>query len=225
MTNEKTLPTGFKVVGVIRRSNNFTLPPINWTLWGSMYDVELWQAAALSLNINPDTIKDPTKFNHGNFKDRLRLLENWLPKKNRLMLCELAGKWSKIFKWQIPPELAAKARLYDELTTTEAAAPAAPAAKGETVPIASLGSDNDKKQDATGRCYWRAILNSNIKKIDKPKKAAVREIIKYLRELKDTRLPNRGKIDELVWIDDMGNEQCVQKKTVSTAASKARKLS
>lgn len=129
MTNEKTLPTGFKAVGVIRRSNNFTLPPINWTLWGSMYDVELWQAAALSLNINPDTIKDPTKFNHGNFKDRLRLLENWLPKKNRLMLCELAGKWSKISEWDIPLELAALARFYSEPTITEAAAPATPAAK------------------------------------------------------------------------------------------------
>lgn len=146
MTNEKTLPTGFKAVGVIRRSNNFTLPPINWTLWGSMYDVELWQAAALSLNINPDTIKDPTKFNHGNFKDRLRLLENWLPKNNRLMLCEFAGKWSKIFEWDIPPEIAALAKYYSELTKTETAAPAASAAKVEAVPDTSPSIDDVEEQ-------------------------------------------------------------------------------
>lgn len=84
---------------------------------------------------------------------------------------------------------------------------------------------DDKQRDATGQCYWRVIVNSNIKKMDKPKKASVRGVIKYLRGLNDARLPNKGKLDELIWIDDMGNEQCVQKKAISNAASEARKLS
>lgn len=145
VVNKKTPPEGFTPYGVVARQHEST-PPLDWKLWGSMYDVELWQAAALSLNINPDTIKDPIKFNHGNFKDRLRLLENWLPNNNHLMLCELAGKWSKIFKWQIPPELAAKARLYDELTITESAVPAAPAAKGAMLPDTSPSSDEVEEQ-------------------------------------------------------------------------------
>lgn len=128
MVNKKTLPEGFTPYGVVTRQYEST-PPINWTLWGSMYDVELWQAAALSLNINPDTINNPAKFNHDNYKNRLRLLENWLRNTNRVMLCELAGKWSKVCKWDIPPELAALAKYYSELTKTETAAPATPAAK------------------------------------------------------------------------------------------------
>lgn len=125
MTNKKTLPTGFKPYGTVARQHEPPPPPPDWNLWGSMYDVELWQAAALSLNINPDSIKDPDSFNFGEYKVRLLLLENWLPSQKRIMLCELAGKWSKVHKWQIPPELAALARFYDALTNKEANAPAA----------------------------------------------------------------------------------------------------
>lgn len=102
--------------------------------------------------------------------------------------------------------------------------PDAPAAKVGAGAGTSPSGDDDKQRDATGQCYWRAVLNSNIKKMDKPKKASVRGIIKYLRNLNDTRLPNKGNPDELFWIDDMRTEQCVIKKTVSTAASSARKL-
>ena len=149
MANEKTLPAGFKAYGTVSRLNNFTLSPIDWTLWGNMYDVELWQAAALSLNINPDTITDPARFNHGEYKNRLRLLVNWLAPQKRVMLCELAGKWSKVLKWQIPPELAAKASLYEAYRDTVTAAPAP---KVEAVAGASEKKEPPKKLAQT---WWR----------------------------------------------------------------------
>ena len=108
--------------------------------------------------------------------------------------------------------------------TPEPQAADAPAAKGEAVPVRSPSGDDDTPRDATGKVYWRAVLFSNIKKIDEHKKTSVRGIIKYLRGLGDNRLPNKGTHDELYWIDDMGNTQNVQKKAVSNAASDARKL-
>ena len=130
-----TLPAGFRPVGITAHRSQPYPPPPDWKLWGSMYDVELWQAAALSLNINPDTIKDPDRFNFDEYKDRLRLLKNWLAPQKRIMLCELAGRWSKVLKWQIPPELEVMASLYDELTNKEADAPAAKVEAGtDTTP-------------------------------------------------------------------------------------------
>lgn len=126
----KNMPAGFKPIGTVA-VRGFELPKPDWNFWGKHYDVELWQAAALSLNINPDAIKDPEHFYINEYKDRLRLLVNWLaprdehPYQVRVMLCELAGRWSKVLKWQIPPELAALARHYDEPTKTKTAAPAA----------------------------------------------------------------------------------------------------
>lgn len=100
--------------------------------------------------------------------------------------------------------------------TSEAAnAEKVQAAHNEAVGVTtSLGTTNV--------VYWRVVLYSNIKKIDEHKKSSVRETIKYLRQLKDERLLDKGDIDKLVWIDDMGNENTVQKKTVSTATSTAR---
>lgn len=100
----------------------------------------------------------------------------------------------------------------------------APAAKVEVVPSTNPSSDDDTQVDTTNLAYWRAILYSNIKKIDEHKKASARGIIKYLRGLKDNRIPNKGGHDELFWIDDNDSEQCVAKKTISNAASKARNL-
>ncbi len=153
MTNEKTLPTGFKAFGIVRRSDNFALPPISWAHWGNMYDVELWQAAALSLNINPDTIKDPDRFDSGEYINRLRLLVNWLAPQKRVMICELAGKWSKVLKWQIPPELAAKAAIYNAYRDTAAPAETnAPAAKGKAGTDVSAKKEPLKKLAQT---WWR----------------------------------------------------------------------
>lgn len=72
--------------------------------------------------------------------------------------------------------------------------------------------------------YWRAVLYTNIKKIDANGKANVRGVINYLRNLGDKRILNKKDVDVLHWIDDVGDEQTVTKKTVSTATSKARKL-
>jgi len=93
-----------------------------------------------------------------------------------------------------------------------------------TLPAKSQIVDNDKPIDTANLAYWRMILNSNIGKIDTIKKANVRAIIKYLRELGDKRLPNKGGHDELLWLDDEGTEHIVEKKTVSNAISDARKL-
>jgi hypothetical protein len=74
-----------------------------------------------------------------------------------------------------------------------------------------------------GLAYWKVVLRSNIKKIDEPKKADARAAIKYLRGLNDKRLPNKGDVDSLIWIDDNENEQPVTKKTIQNALSEARK--
>ncbi len=100
----------------------------------------------------------------------------------------------------------------------------APAGKVEAVPSTNPSSDDDTQIDTTNLVYWRVILYSNIKKIDEHKKASARGIIKYLRGLKDKRIPNKGGHDELFWIDDNNNEQCVAKKTINNVASLARKL-
>lgn len=83
------------------------------------------------------------------------------------------------------------------------------------------------KVEMSNLVYWRTILYANIQQFDNAApngKAEVRRIIKNMKELKDKRIPNKGSIEELVWIDDIGNEQTVTKKTVSTAISKARKF-
>ena len=99
-----------------------------------------------------------------------------------------------------------------------------PATKVEIVPSTNPSSDYDTQIDTTNLVYWRAILYSNIKKIDEHKKASARGIIKHLRGLKDKRILNKGGHDELFWIDDNDNEQCVAKKTINNVASLARKV-
>ena len=98
------------------------------------------------------------------------------------------------------------------------------ATKGEAGTVTSQSGDSNKQTDIANQVYWRAVLQSHIKQIDEYRKANVRKIIKYLRKLEDKRLPNEGKLDELTWIDDIGNKQYVAKKTVSNAASTARNL-
>lgn len=108
-------------------------------------------------------------------------------------------------------------------TISEPMVQASPAAKGQDVPVKSPSGDNNKPNSTAKLVYWRATLYSKIKQIDVNKKASVREIIKYLRRLGDSRLPDKGGHDELFWIDDNETEQRVQKKAVSNAASTARK--
>jgi len=98
----------------------------------------------------------------------------------------------------------------------------APAAKVEAGKAKSPGGDGTIS--TANLVYWRLILNENIKKIDANKKGSVRDVIKYLRNLGEARLPNKGKPDELFWIDDYGTEKPVNKKTISNAISDARKL-
>lgn len=85
---------------------------------------------------------------------------------------------------------------------------------------------NTDHDDISSKVYWRIILSQHIKTFDTQspkKKATVREVIKSLRGLNDNRIPQKGGIDELIWIDDIGSERRVTKKTVSTAMSAARK--
>jgi len=77
--------------------------------------------------------------------------------------------------------------------------------------------------DTKNMAYWRAILNSNIQKIDANGSADCRKIIKYLKDLNDKRILDTGSIDELIWIDDYGTQKTATKKTVSNAVSDARK--
>jgi len=129
------------------------------------------------------------------------------PKDQRSYIC-----WDDLNKWIIEKTDIRKFRFPE---------PDAPAAKVEAAPVATPGNDDVSTENLV---YWRAVLRSNIKKIDNPTKAGVRKIIKYLRDLGDARLPNEGTPDELFWKDDVGNKQRVQKKTVSNAANDARKL-
>ena len=98
-----------------------------------------------------------------------------------------------------------------------------PAVMDDTWTVTSQSGDSNKQAGIANRAYWRAILQSHINKIDENGKAGVRKIINYMRKLGDERLPNEGELDTLTWIDDVGTKQSVVKKTVSTAASTARK--
>ena len=100
----------------------------------------------------------------------------------------------------------------------------APAAKRAAGTGINLSVDDDTQMNMTNLAYWRTVLYLNIKIIDTPKRASVREVIKYLRGLNNKRIPDKGTCDELFWIDDYDNEQKVIKKTVSTASSFARNL-
>ncbi len=74
--------------------------------------------------------------------------------------------------------------------------------------------------------YWRGVLRNEINKIDGANngKANVRTVIKALKTLGDSRIPNEGKAGTLIWIDNNGTKQEVIQKTVSTAMSEARKV-
>lgn len=91
---------------------------------------------------------------------------------------------------------------------------------------AELYADNRLPVDAVpeNRVYWRVILDKNIATIDSSQKksAGAVQAIKFLKCLGDTRIPNKGKHDELHWINDFGDEQIVAKKTVQNALSVAR---
>jgi hypothetical protein len=43
--------------GLHQKQSNPTKTPINWNYWGSLQDLQQWQACALSLNINPDDLR------------------------------------------------------------------------------------------------------------------------------------------------------------------------
>lgn len=97
----------------------------------------------------------------------------------------------------------------------------------QTVTAAKVKTAPPKKIEMSNLVYWRTVLYTKIQQFDTaaPKgKATVRKVIKNLKELKDQRIPDKGGVDELVWLDDIGNEHTVTKKTISTAISKARKL-
>lgn len=92
---------------------------------------------------------------------------------------------------------------------------------------ANTGRNTAPNADAGGkpRVYWRIVLEKNIKKIDSDNggKAQVTQAIKWLKALRDKRIPNKGAGDELIYLDDSNTEQHVKKATVSNALSDARR--
>jgi hypothetical protein len=100
-----------------------------------------------------------------------------------------------------------------------------PKSATSTVDAAASSVQNliSNELDTNNMVYWRIVLYSNIKKIDEHKKASCREVIQYLRKLNDPRIPDKGNVDELLWIDDYRAQQSTSKKTVSNAISDARK--
>ena len=71
-------------VGRYTAPNAPTVPPPNWDKWGHMRDVELWEAVALSLNLEPDKLPvylaaferfgdDPFRICPQSFLDRLQV--------------------------------------------------------------------------------------------------------------------------------------------------------
>lgn len=75
----------------------------NWVLWKQMREVNVVQAVALTLNVEPRLIS-ASRRNASDFADRLFLFENWFGTHHKISLLELA-KWAQSREWNIPAEL------------------------------------------------------------------------------------------------------------------------
>lgn len=215
----------------------------NWNYWKTMDEVAIWQACALALDIDPESMTPhPQSWmapgsdiftedsftsdeQSDSFNKLSRRLNQSLSNKQHFTYawnhhtCNPAVHLSEFAAWCVRIGM----DIPDDLAAMSKGAPQ-PAAKMETVPVTNPSGDSNNPTGTANKVYWRVILNLNIKEIDGNKKANVRKIIKYLRGLGDKRLPNKGSTDELFWINDMGTERSVGKKTVNNAASHARKL-
>jgi hypothetical protein len=74
------------------------------------------------------------------------------------------------------------------------------------------------------RVAWKKILYERIREIDTAHrgKAKVQQVIRWLKTNGGDRVKNEGNIDELIWVDDLGNRQTVGKKTISNELTNAR---
>lgn len=216
--------------------------PADWELWAYIPHCEYWIAVALSLDLEPPEYESSVGGWPPEYERRLKIAYAHIQCKNLARSKADCGwgcvdlsvfcEWAQSQGWSLPDNFPRPNKQSGKLANTRDED--IPAAKvkagtdtspsGDDVEEQAQASDSNNQSDTANLVYWRVILNSNIKKIDADKKAHVRNVIKYLRALGDKRLPNKGGNDELIWLDDMGTEQLVEKKTVSNAASDARQL-
>lgn len=141
MNKTKTLPpiklpdgTIFRPIGVTTRHVMVTPKP-DWDFWRHMPEIKLWQAIALSMNIDPDLLKYsrdrwnglPSRDDENKFDKHLRLLRANKSTKNGFTPGTLSmdnpdnhgvrpsefSAWAQSIGWDIPPELAALAAMGD----------------------------------------------------------------------------------------------------------------
>lgn len=197
---------------------------IDWRYWvHQMPALNAMQAACLMSALEPDIFANlngrPGKTDPAKYIEKARKIQRLAEAQGRLTAPPAEWlEWAKSQSVNVHPGFLLAVEELPEATGESSDADG----KGEAGAVTSPSGDVVVPMSTTNQVYWRVILNSNIKKIDGNKKASVREIIKYLRVLGDKRLPDKGAQDELLWIDDMGTEQRVQKKAVSNAASNAR---
>lgn len=136
-----------------------------WNKWRLMPEVKMWEAIALSLNVEPDKIKTSSTawmgaehpFDEGEeFNDRLAVLRANSGRANFPTPCTLnMGEWYScgvrlnefsswalsVTEWGLPPELVAMAKTSEKQTGAPAETNTRPAAKGEAVPGTSPSGD------------------------------------------------------------------------------------
>lgn len=98
------------------------------------------------------------------------------------------------------------------------------ATKKKLPDVKSSMSSKSRSEIVEPRVYWRVVLRDNIEKINSINGGlAVTSVIRYLKSMGDSRLPNKGSHAELFYIDEYGTEHKIAKKTVSSALSEMKK--
>lgn len=127
------------------------IKPPDWFVWRNIPRVEPWEACALALNYEPDSVEHGfpseeeadkhamlVKMLNANHDQRQHFSQNFVM---GVRLNEFAA-WCIHIGFDIPPELAELAKAGSQAT---AKGEAAPAAKGEAVPVTTPAPDTNKE--------------------------------------------------------------------------------
>jgi len=181
----------------------------NWSEWSHRETARLWEAVAVSLNVEPGptptSVRMPEDFGlrlklaiEAIAVGKLRASETW-PAIEAVVLLNDFARWASTKGIAVPAEF-------------PGARSPVPPPPMEPVPPPSL-------------TYWKQILFRNIRAFDKKcgGRANARQVIAALKQLGDKRLPPGGTIDKLVWQTDKGHSKTVGHLTVQNALTEARR--
>ena len=165
--------------------------PVDWTLWKNMKNVQLWKAACLGCNIDPDLIDYPHLYTYGNIEENvfklIRLLDSNLnvshffttktinvrdPHFSEVMLSEFAA-WCLDIDWpDLPSKLRGIATQQTEPMTIDAVGSHV-ATEPASVDISINNSALDVAEDCIGfneLSVWDVALNLSFEKRLSPSK-------------------------------------------------------